>query len=195
MLYQDWPPLSDTLKHAVTTFKAKQPQVTLTLVPVGYGDLPTKVKTAIAAVGTPQVLWIYKADPATGYAIGDSPAGSYTSCTYCEIYNWDTTLKDWVCGSGCDASTPPLPTSWAATGANSAQYACVTNPGDPAYTPTSGTNVPGTYGGPDSIGSDEISLLQDGDGLAGSFELVREFSETYVSLDPAPFQRTQFVII
>ncbi len=59
MLYQDWPPLSDTLKHAVTTFKAKQPQVTLTLVPVGYGDLPTKVKTAIAAGAGPEMFHTY----------------------------------------------------------------------------------------------------------------------------------------
>jgi ABC-type glycerol-3-phosphate transport system substrate-binding protein len=59
VLQQDWQPLNDTLKQAVTSFKAKQPQVTVTLVPVGYGDMATKVKTEMAAGTGPEVLHSY----------------------------------------------------------------------------------------------------------------------------------------
>lgn len=59
VLHQDWQPLTNMLKQAVTTFKAKQPQVTVTLVPVAYGDLATKVKTEMAAGTGPDVLHSY----------------------------------------------------------------------------------------------------------------------------------------
>jgi ABC-type glycerol-3-phosphate transport system substrate-binding protein len=59
VLHQDWQPLTNMLKQAVTTFKTQQPQVTVTLVPVAYGDLATKVKTEMAAGTGPEVLHSY----------------------------------------------------------------------------------------------------------------------------------------
>ena len=103
----------------------------------------------------PQILWVYKADPATGYAIGDSPAGSFTSCTYCEIYNWDRSQSPpaWKCVSGCAADGSA--SSWLSKGSGSdpsAQYVCTSDPTGGTVTFKAGTNTTGAYSGPDTIG-------------------------------------------
>jgi len=59
VLAQNFQPTIDALKHAVTTFKAKQPQVTVTIVPVDYGDMATKVKVEMAAGTGPEVVGSY----------------------------------------------------------------------------------------------------------------------------------------
>ena len=124
-----------------------------------YNVVAVNAETAAqAAVGAtaPQVLWIYKADPATGYAIGDSPAGSFSSCTYCEIYNWDTTKTPaaWKCVSGCASNGAA--TSWQSYGTgttSSAQYVCLqAPPNGSGFAAQPGTNTSGSYAGPDTIG-------------------------------------------
>jgi ABC-type glycerol-3-phosphate transport system substrate-binding protein len=59
VLVQNFQPTVDSLKHAVTTFKNVQPQVTVTLVPVDYGDMASKVKIEMAAGTGPEVVQSY----------------------------------------------------------------------------------------------------------------------------------------
>jgi len=121
------------------------------------------VATAMAAVGNgaPQALWIYKADPATGYPINASGAADFShGCTYCEQYSWSGTT--WTCTSGCATTGAPNAVSWPANATSSPngfnlsdnEYACTGAPSDPAFNPDSGngTHTTGTYAGPDSIG-------------------------------------------
>jgi len=148
------------------------------------------VTTGQAAVGNaaPQVLWIYKADPATGYPVGDSPAGSFTSCTYCERYSWDSVGKQWTCTSGCDTtqSLPYPALSWPSTGSSAAQYACVTAPG--GFTPTSGTNTSGQYAGPDSIGIYLKILHKNVTGFFGSTVTLSDHA--VARLEPVPLNQS-----
>jgi Flp pilus assembly protein TadG len=53
------------------------------------------VEKAVAALpnGSIQQMWIYKADPSTGYPDGGS---SFSGCTTCFVYSWDTATQKFV---------------------------------------------------------------------------------------------------
>jgi len=150
------------------------------------------VVAAQSALGgnEPQTLWIYKADPATGYAVGDSPAGSFTSCTYCEQYTWDTGTSTWTCiNNTCDTSsgTPPYPAkSWPGMNSASAQYSCITAPG--GYTPTAGTITTGTNSGPDSVGVYLKILHKNITGLFGANKVIQDHA--VARLEPVALNQT-----
>jgi Flp pilus assembly protein TadG len=53
------------------------------------------MEKAVSALpnGSIQQMWIYKANPTNGFPDGGS---SFTSCTVCFVYNWDTATQKFV---------------------------------------------------------------------------------------------------
>jgi len=59
LLSQDWPPLNTIHKAAINTFQQANPQAKINLTSVSYGDIPTKIKTSIAAGVGPDGFFHY----------------------------------------------------------------------------------------------------------------------------------------
>src|SRR5436190_6626130 len=69
LLYQTWAVGDVYHKQAVEAFQRKYPRTTVSLIPVGYGDLAPKVRTSIAAGSGPDGLQTY-----TGFWRGTNAA-------------------------------------------------------------------------------------------------------------------------
>lgn len=168
----------------------------------GYNVLAVDaVTTGQAAVGAsaPQELLIYKAEPATGYPVGD-PAGTFDhrKCTYCEWYTWRA--GKWTCMQGCDPTSPYYANAW--PGADSevpgggtsstVQYSCLSSPQN--YTPAAGTHTGGNgdpqpqYAGPDSIG---VYLKISHKNMTGFFGDTKTITDHAVSrLEPVALDQS-----
>ncbi len=85
--------------------------------PTFAADAAKQVQNGSTALDMSSVtaLWVYRADPSTGFPVGDSPPGSYANCTTCVKYKWDAAANTFTQTS----------TSWIST----SQNACVADPG------------------------------------------------------------------
>jgi Flp pilus assembly protein TadG len=86
-------------KDALTVSSATRAGVRTASAMPRQSNMPAQTKAAmekaVAALpnGAIQQMWIYKADPSTGFPDGGS---SFTSCTTCFVYNWDTATQKFV---------------------------------------------------------------------------------------------------